>query len=264
MMGLRETAENSLDIDSTEPPFRVPKTAELVAQELRNRIIRGELREGETLPAETELMRQFSISRPTLREALRILESQSLLTVTRGSREGPRVHLPDPRQVASYFGYVLQSRNVRLDDIYCIRYWIEPAVVRHIAQNATPEVTTLLRSIIDEQHRTVRDSVAHARAGIKFHKALIELSGSSVLVLFMAILNHIFERNIPVATFSQALQGDSGTTGEDTIRANEQLVRLIEQHDADGAEAFWRKYHKDLMTLSRERLPLDATITMPD
>ena len=38
MMGVRETAENSLDIDSTAPPFRVPKTAELVAQELRNRI----------------------------------------------------------------------------------------------------------------------------------------------------------------------------------------------------------------------------------
>ena len=263
-MSLRETAENSLDIDSATPPFRVPKTAELVAQELRNRIIRGELHEGETLPAETELMRQFSISRPTLREALRILESQSLLTVTRGSREGPRVHLPDPRQVASYFGYVLQSRSVRLDDIYCIRYWIEPTVVRHIALNVTPEAVALLRSIIDEQRRTLRDTVAHARAGIKFHKALIELSGSSVLALSSGSLYHVSGRNIPIATFSRALQGDGGKSGEDTIRANEQLVGLIEQGAADVAEKFWREYHENLAVLSRERLPLDATIAMPD
>src|SRR5207245_2326520 len=58
---------------------RVPKTAELVARSLRRQIIRGELGQGEALPSESALMEQFGVSRPTLREAFRVLESESLI-----------------------------------------------------------------------------------------------------------------------------------------------------------------------------------------
>ena len=67
---------------------RVPKVAELVADQIRRRIVRGHLEEGEALLPESELMAEFGVSRPTLREAFRILESESLITVTRGSRGG--------------------------------------------------------------------------------------------------------------------------------------------------------------------------------
>src|SRR5690606_34627699 len=73
----------------------IPKMAETVAAQLRKMIVRGELKEGDRLMSEAELMAQFGISRPTLREAIRILESESLLTITRGSREGARVNKPD-------------------------------------------------------------------------------------------------------------------------------------------------------------------------
>ncbi|MEU1168737.1 GntR family transcriptional regulator, partial [Streptomyces sp. NPDC005921] len=53
---------------------RVPKTAELVAGHLRRQIVRGELKPGDALPPESGLMEQFGISRPTLREAFRVLE----------------------------------------------------------------------------------------------------------------------------------------------------------------------------------------------
>ena len=49
--------------------IRVPKTAELVAAELRRKIVRGELAEGDALPSEAALMAEFAVSRPTLREA---------------------------------------------------------------------------------------------------------------------------------------------------------------------------------------------------
>src|SRR3546814_21144854 len=65
---------------------RVPKTAELVARQIRNAIIRGELVDGDTLPAESHLIAEFEVSRPTIREAVRILESEGLVTVARGAR----------------------------------------------------------------------------------------------------------------------------------------------------------------------------------
>ena len=76
-------------------PVKVPKTAELVATQLRNQIIRGELREGDALPPESTLMEQFAVSRPTLREAFRVLESEALISVRRGARGGARVHAPN-------------------------------------------------------------------------------------------------------------------------------------------------------------------------
>ena len=74
-------------------PVRVPKMAELVAARLRRMIVRGELVEGDALPSETALMEEFAVSRPTLREAFRVLESESLINVRRGARgAGPVRH----------------------------------------------------------------------------------------------------------------------------------------------------------------------------
>src|SRR4051794_13190056 len=83
---------------------RVPKMAELVAGHLRRQIVRGELAEGAALPTEAALMQQFQVSRPTLREAFRVLESESLITVRRGARGGARVQLPNADVAARYAG----------------------------------------------------------------------------------------------------------------------------------------------------------------
>jgi DNA-binding FadR family transcriptional regulator len=95
---------------------RIPKTAEVVANQIRQRIIRGELKEGDALPQETELTLQFRISRPTLREALRILESDGLLDISRGTRRGALIRRPDIKIAARHANLVLQVDNVSLDD----------------------------------------------------------------------------------------------------------------------------------------------------
>ena len=83
---------------------RVPKMAELVAAQLRRKIVRGELAEGEALPSESALMAEFAVSRPTLREAFRVLESESLISVRRGARGGARVQVPEGTVAARYAG----------------------------------------------------------------------------------------------------------------------------------------------------------------
>lgn len=71
--------------------LREPKMAERVAAVLRRMMVRGEIAEGAMLPPESELTSRFGVSRPTLREALRVLESESLIKVERGVRGGARV-----------------------------------------------------------------------------------------------------------------------------------------------------------------------------
>src|SRR3546814_10423999 len=91
---------------SNAEAVRVPKTAELVARQIRNAIIRGELVDGDTLPAESHLIAEFEVSRPTIREAVRILESEGLVTVARGARGGARVSSPNYEMVARAAGKI--------------------------------------------------------------------------------------------------------------------------------------------------------------
>ena len=93
---------------------RVPKTAELVAAHLRRQIVRNELHEGDALPPEAVLMAQFGVSRPTLREAFRVLEAEGLISVRRGAHGGARVHTPDVDVAARYAGLVLEHRGATL------------------------------------------------------------------------------------------------------------------------------------------------------
>ena len=77
--------------DPAGPVLRAPKTAELIASYIRGQIVRGDLKTGDSLPSETVLMEMFGVSPPTLREAFRILEAESLISVRRGARGGARV-----------------------------------------------------------------------------------------------------------------------------------------------------------------------------
>ena len=86
------------------PPREKPQQ---IADELRALIVGGELSEGDSLGHEPELVERFGVSRPSLREALRILEAEGLITVVRGVLGGVVVHEPDERMTARAAALVL-------------------------------------------------------------------------------------------------------------------------------------------------------------
>jgi len=98
----------------------------MIAAQIRAQIVRGELNEGDSLPGEVELMEQFDVSRPTLREAFRILETERLIAIKRGARGG-RVLAPSVGVAARYFGFLLQAAGTTIGDLYQARSIIEPA-----------------------------------------------------------------------------------------------------------------------------------------
>jgi DNA-binding FadR family transcriptional regulator len=259
--------QRSLDMrGDDDQPFRVPKTAELVARELRGKIVRGELKDGDTLPPEGELVTRYSVSRPTLREALRILESEALLTVTRGSRGGPRVHMPDPRLAARHFGLVLQSRGTTLADIYGARLLIEPSCVHLVATTARRTAPAVLNALIAQQREMLaaKDDVGHAHASARFHRALIELTGNRPLTLLMNMLTHIYEKHISTTALAANVQRFDSASRQRGLKAHEKLVTLIEAGDGDGAETFWRKHLESIDKLIRESYAVDKTIDVLD
>src|SRR3954465_11681703 len=117
--------------------LRVPKMAELVAGELRRQIVSRDPAGGDALASEADLMTRFGISRPTLREAFRVLESEGLIGVRRGAHGGARVRTPSDDAAARYAGLVLEYRGATLSDVYAPRNIVEPPCAAMLARRPT-------------------------------------------------------------------------------------------------------------------------------
>src|SRR5271169_6826735 len=146
---------------------RSPKTAEIVADTLRRMIVEGQLKDGDFLPYEAELMDHFQVSRPSLREAVRVLESDRLVEVRRGSRTGARVRVPGPEIVARPAGLLLALSGTTLADVMTARMAIEPAAAKLLAEDGTDDAHDELTRLV-EAIPAAREAgeLAHATANL--------------------------------------------------------------------------------------------------
>jgi DNA-binding FadR family transcriptional regulator len=229
---------------SNADAVRVPKTAELVARQIRNAIIRGELSDGDTLPAESHRISEFEVSRPTRREAVRILESEGLVTVARGARGGARISSPNYEMVARAAGITLQAQGVTIGDLYEMRTLIEPPAARLVAQRNSEVAVPLLRAHIEKELAVIEDRDAVRGAIAEFHRLLIELAGNMTLIMVWQAIAGLVEdhmrlahRRAPMA--DPAMQLRQLRFG---IKSHSKLVDLIEAKDGPGAVAHWKEH----------------------
>ena len=137
---------------------------QIIADELRSAILAGELSEGDSLGQELGLVERFGVSRPSLREALRILEAEGLITVVRGVRGGVVVREPDERTTARSAAMLLQARNVSLADVSEARALLEPLAARAIASKRSRKtIVRQLGKLIDVQEAALEQPVDASR-----------------------------------------------------------------------------------------------------
>jgi GntR family transcriptional repressor for pyruvate dehydrogenase complex len=211
-----------------------------IADELRRAIIAGELDEGDSLGHEPELIARFGVSRPSLREALRILEAEGLITVVRGVLGGVVVHRPDHRHAARTAALVLQYRNVSLADVFEARTILEPAAVRLLAQGrGRGEAARRLRALIAEEEAVIGDPAAFGEANARFHEGLVGLAGNQTLTIVAEMLNEVVVR--AVTAVSQGAP-DTEATRRRGVRSQTRLADLIAAGEADEAETHWRTH----------------------
>lgn len=214
----------------------VPKTAELVANQIRRQIVRGELEEGHNLPAEAELMERFGVSRPTLREAFRILESEALITIRRGSRGGAQVLSPQAEVVARLAGSVLQFRRTTVGDVYAARLLIEPPAAAMLAEKQDPAAVEQLREYLELEAAAMGDHQAFAHASAVFHEKVAELAGNNTLSVFAEILAEIIDRHTAEVVRKQPSKPAEIKAAH---KAHERLFDLVAAGQADKARAHW-------------------------
>lgn len=216
------------------------KTGELVARHLRARIARGELQPGDRLPPEDELMAAFGLARNTVREGLRILESQGLVEVRRGRSGGARVTHPRVDHIAQGVALHLQVRQVSYRDLEEARQVIEPALAGRLARTRTAADVAYVRARVEEAALAARSGNIErfAAAAAAVHQGIIDRAGNTTLATMSEMLGEL------VTTFylraSRQAGGDKERF-ERAVRSYRRLLRLVEAGDSGAAEEHWRK-----------------------
>jgi len=213
-----------------------------IADELRALIVSGELSEGDSLGHEPDLVDRFGVSRPSLREALRILEAEGLVTVVRGVHGGVVVHEPDERMTARTAALVLQARNVPLADVFEARSLLEPLAARAIAtMRGRRAAINELRRLVRQEEAVIGDPERFGTANAAFHQRLVSLAGNQTLSIVAEMLNEIVARAVTAVSQADDAVG-SLSTRRRGIRSQERLLELLDAGDGVAAEEHWRSH----------------------
>ena len=164
---------------------RVPqhRIAETVAAELRARILAGDGPDDYRLPTQDQLVSEFGVSYPSIREAIRILETEGLVTVRRGNVGGAEVHRPDESSAAYHLGLALQARRVSLDDLAAGLQTLEPMCAAECArrEDRAEAVMPELTACIEKSAELTGDGVAFTLVAREFHDLLVAFTPNATI-----------------------------------------------------------------------------------
>jgi GntR family transcriptional repressor for pyruvate dehydrogenase complex len=229
-----------LSPEAASGAVRSPKTAELVARTLRRMVVDGQLKDGDFLPHEAELITHFQVSRPTLREAVRVLESERLVEVRRGSRTGAKVRVPGPEIVARPAGLLLALSGASLTDVMTARTTIEPGAAKLLAESGSDEAHAELARLVDNIP-AAREAGEFGPASANLHRRMVELSGNATLGMIAGMLHEITERH----TTTAILDADNLVPKAEytkVVKSYRRLVDLVKSRKGPEAEAHWRRH----------------------
>ena len=253
-------AENSMKRGRSSirlTPMEVPKASDVLANELRERILSGEYEEGTPLPPERELVVQTRMSRTTVREALRILEVQGLVRIKAGRSGGAFVQMPGGESMASSVALLIRGQQIRLAALLETREAIEPFCARLAARHRTAQDLDTLDAANDAIAAAGSDLDAFLSANIDWHVAVANASHNELLMGMMTALS----RAIYTATENEGFIDDS--VRAIAVRAHRSITRAIRDQDPDAAI---RRMTRHVHSYAEEVLAVDerVDIVVPD
>ena len=202
---------------------------EYVAEQIRRHISLRLIKPGESLPAERELAGMFGVGRPTIQQALRMLEAAGMVESRRGRSGGTFVTRLDNDSHAAdgLILRVLRSRK-ELEDLLQYRSLIEPAVVRVAAGSRKASDLKAMRKAIQSMTAATTEP-DYMRHDTDFHIAVARATGN-------AVLTHAIEEIRMKLNDAMTLLPESDVWHRRISREHEALLEAIERSDADEAE----------------------------
>ncbi|MHC1781867.1 MAG: FadR/GntR family transcriptional regulator [Anaerolineaceae bacterium] len=221
---------------------------EQAVEQIQDLISAGELTGGQRLPPEQELSRQLGVSRSSVREALRVLESEGTVEIRRGSGTFIATR-PTQGNRRGELKHFLEVREETLEQVLEVRESIESLAASLVASNASPEALAGIRAIVEEQTALLEkwleaeddlDIDALARLDGLFHMAVSNASGNDIV---HEIVNHL----IPAFNESNKAVLYLGKRAKKMEHEHHDILAALESRDASAAEAAMRVHIQHVM-----------------
>ena len=241
---------------SRPPRFSQPRgtSSEQIAFEIRRYIAQHGLRPDDRLGTETELASEFGVSRPTLREALRLLASSHLVRVSRGPGGGVFVASTQNegigRNLSESIATMLEAESVSLVELVEARIHLEVPLAGLAAENATEETAAELEAAIADatSNRDHPASDEFRLADARFHRAIARTAGNELLRAFTSWTLDVLQPLL-VARVGETIDGDT------ILRQHRAIARAIRRKQPAAAQRAMRRHLEYVLerTLEVER-----------
>ncbi|WP_137891191.1 FadR/GntR family transcriptional regulator [Ramlibacter sp. 2FC] len=232
----------------------VPKPHDVLADHLRESILRGDFAEGEGLPSERELVEQTGLSRGAVREALRTLAVEGLVQTKLGRFGGSVVTLPGQASMATAIHRFVVGRRIPLRDLQETREILEPFLARLAAERRSEEHLKKIKALHEELIAAVHNFQDFALLNVKWHNAVAEASGNDLLATLLYSISH----GVQIATFVE--EYNTTETRKLVIAIHGRIIDAIEAGNAELAERSMRKHmsatHARPLAIASNQIPL--------
>ena len=211
-------------------PIVVPKTSDVLASELRRQILTGALPPGTSLPAERELVIQTGLSRGSVRDALRILESESLVITRPGRYGGSVANKPDDESLKRSISSFVHGRGITLLSLLQTREAIEPSLAALAAKNRTADELQRLVDVTERVENAFLTPPEFLRENVEWHMAIAAASHNELLRAFLHSISDMVYKASAIENFA------TDDVRKQVMHAHRRILEAIAAQQADVAE----------------------------
>lgn len=212
---------------------------QLVSTELQRLILEGTLKPGDPLPPEVDLAERFGVNRSTVREGIRQLESEGM--VSREGRKRLTVSIPDATDLSPRLTRAMVMQQVTFRELWQVAAQLEPLSAELAASAATEESLSKLRTNLAAMEAAVEADESPVDLDMEFHSLLADATGNRVLLLsrepVAILLYNAFETVRP--RMEQAARRN--------LEAHKQVVDAVADRDPIVAREWMQRHLRDLM-----------------
>jgi GntR family transcriptional repressor for pyruvate dehydrogenase complex len=233
------------------PPVsaRTPKVSELVAREILRDLVARKVPPGSRLPGEQEMIKSLAVGRGSLREALRILEVQGVITMKPGPGGGPVLNEVSSRHFGSMSTLYFMTSGATYREVIEARVSMNPMLSRMAAQRGGRAPAARLQALVDE---TLANMGVSDREWLaitsRFYPTVGILSGNPILAMYATSLQDIyFEHLPPLAREPEAR--------EDIVASHAAIARAVGRRDPEAAEQLARSAMLSFVSLLEQAFP---------
>jgi GntR family transcriptional regulator, transcriptional repressor for pyruvate dehydrogenase complex len=212
------------------------KVYEDVARQIE-RLILKKLRPGDKLPSERELAEILSVSRSSIRDAIRSLELAGMVEPRQGA--GTIVKEVTSNSLANPLANALKRKEELMGELLDFRRILEPPLAGRAATHASPEEISEMEDILERQERQLRKGESTIAEDSEFHYAVALASGNSVVLKVLDILMDLLRE-----TRERSLQVEGRP--QKSLTGHRKILAAIKRHDAEAAKAAMRRHIEDV------------------